>query len=134
MSVNYIIPHVDNDTILRIINNYNNFLVLDNGDEYSIETQIPKQYALQKRIAISQFAQLAPDYVHQGGNKSYINLVKSTDGNSWFWCNAVTHNHPEVILDFLINKLDEIGINTTYYPDTNDEYFEFMDNDLDDDN
>lgn len=133
MSVNYVIPGVSKHQIIQFLEQNDDIIILYEKDYWAISTHIDTKYALRKRMALGRFANAPPDDIQQGGNKSHVNLADVPDDeNAWFWCNSVSLNHPEWLLDYIVDNMPS-QFELTYIPDTVDEYFDYMDDDDDDD-
>jgi len=127
MTTDYVIPDVSPQTILIILEDDDETLVLDEGSSYRIELPTDQDYALRKRIALARALKAPPDDLPQGSSKSIVFLNKTQDpNNSWFTGSTVSLSHPEIVLEHIVSLLEARGIETTWYSE-HDEYWDIAD-------
>jgi hypothetical protein len=118
MSASYVIPNVSQEEIIKIAEQ-TGLIVADKNDHYLISTSINPRYSLQKRARLGQVINIPPDNLQQGGDTASVRLYKTKDAdNSWFEMNAVSINHPEIVLDKIAEALD-----MPWYSDSDNEYW-----------
>ena len=125
MSTGYVIPDTSQKQILFVLGDDTNISVTEENDQYIIKMPIEQEYSLKKRLGLAKVLQIAPDNIQQGNNEASVILMKTPDKtNSWFWCNSVSINHPEIVLDRIGELLEQNGFSGYWFSEQDEEYFE----------
>jgi hypothetical protein len=126
MSTGYVIPDSSREFILRVLETFDDVIVTDEGDEYLIRMPIDPGYSLKKRVGLASIAGAPPDDVQQGTNMAQIFLMKAPDEiNAWLWGTGTSISHPELILDRICEKLEELDRNPLWLSEHDDEYWNY---------
>lgn len=97
---------------------------ISSGTElYRLQMSMPADYAMKKRIALSNAVGVPGDDIQQSADYCTVFLYKTDDTeNTWFEGSATSINHPELILSALSDKLD-----TEWYSENDREYWDISD-------
>lgn len=119
MSTSYVIVDRDWQTALKAAVNLCSVRKSKDDSIYRLQMNTPKGYGIQKRMALSRFANVPGDDVQQVSDISTVFLMETEDTeNTWLFGTATSVSSPEIILDALSEALD-----THWYSEHDDEYW-----------
>lgn len=86
---------------------------------YRLQMNTPKNYDIQKRMALSRLTNIPGDAVQQVSDISTVFLMETEDmENTWFFGTATSVSSPEIILNALSKALD-----SHWYSEHDDEFW-----------
>ena len=126
MSMGYVIYGVPPSELLDVIRSDEHISVSDGDGGYDIIYRHfdMAKYSLRKRVGLSRAINIPPDAIQQGGGTARIVLMHTDDQDDcWFWANAVSVTHPEVVLDHIVDLLEAAGVDAYWLSENDDGYW-----------